>query len=176
MNPDLVSKSVGTAPADPLEKYWEALKNGDPERGRKIFHTNLSLRCNACHKVGRSGGGFIGPDLSDVGGRANDESYLLESLIVPNAKIVDGFQTMVITTQDGKFQAGTLVSEDADKIVLARMTGGEVSVSVADIKERVLSPVSTMPPVGAIFSVQEIADLVAYLKSLKMPGREKSAK
>lgn len=167
LNPELAAKAQGGPPADPLAKYRAALGNGDAERGRKIFHTNLSLRCNACHKVGNSGGGFIGPDLSDIGGRSPDPEYLLESLIVPNAKIVDGFQTMVVTLQDGKFHSGTLVSEDKDKVVLAQMAGGEVSVPVVDIKERVLSPVSTMPPVGAIFSVQEIADLVAYLQSLK---------
>ncbi len=166
-NPGLTSKNEVAAPADPLAKYRDALKSGDAKRGEKLFHTNLSLRCNACHKVGKTGGGFIGPDLSDIGGRAGDDEYLLESLIVPNKKIVEGFQTMVITTRDGKFQAGTLVSEDDEKVVLALMAGGEISVPVAEIKERVLSPVSTMPPVGAIFSVQEIADLVAYLKSLK---------
>ena len=171
LNPEIASKNEGSASADPLSKYRDSLKSGDAERGRTIFHTNLSLRCNACHKVGKSGGGFIGPDLSDVGERTSDEEYLLESLIVPNAKIVEGFQTMVITTRDGKFQAGTLVSEDDKKVVLAQMAGGEVSVPVAEIKERVLSPVSTMPPVGAIFSVQEVADLVAYLKSLKAAGK-----
>ncbi len=171
LDPEVRAKSQGAAPADPLAKYREALAGGDANRGKEIFHTNLTLRCNACHKVGKSGGGFIGPDLSDVGGRAESLEYLLESLIVPNAKIVDGYQTMVITTKDGKFQAGTLVSEDDKNVVLARMTGGEVSVPVAEIKERVLSPVSTMPPVGAIFSVQQIADLVAYLKSLKEAGK-----
>ncbi len=171
LDPELRAKSQGTAPADPLAKYRGVLASGDADRGKEIFHTNLSLRCNACHKVGKSGGGFIGPDLSDVGGRVGSDEYLLESLILPNAKIVDGYQTMVITTRDGKFQAGTLVSDDGKEVVLAQMAGGEVSVPVAEIKERVLSPVSTMPPVGAIFSVQEIADLVAYLKSLRMAGK-----
>ncbi len=171
LDPAARAKSQPAAPLDPLAKYRDVLKNGDADRGKEIFHTNLSLRCNACHKVGKSGGGFIGPDLSDVGGRASSDEYLLESLIVPNAKIVEGYQTMVITTRDGKFQAGTLVSEDEKNIVLAQMTGGEIRVPVVDIKERVLSPISTMPPVGAIFSVQEIADLVAYLSSLKMAGK-----
>ena len=91
---------------------------------------------------------------------------------MPNAKIVEGYQTMVITTRDGAFHSGTLVSEDDEKVVLAQVAGGEVSVAAGEIKERVVSSVSTMPPVGTIFSVQEIADLVAYLRSLKVAGKE----
>jgi hypothetical protein len=40
---------------------------------------------------------------------------------------------------------------------------------VDQIAERLLSSVSTMPPVGTVFKVEEIADLVAYLKSLSEP-------
>lgn len=163
------AKSKGSvAPADPLAKYRDALISGDAKRGEEIFHTNLGMRCNACHKIGKSGGGFIGPDLSNIGGRSkDDETYLLESLITPSTKIAEGFQSIIITTRDGKFHSGTLTKEDEKSVVLALMSGGEVIVPVADIKERVSSPISTMPPVGSIFSVQEIADLVAYLKSLQ---------
>jgi putative heme-binding domain-containing protein len=165
LNPEIASKAEARILGDPLAPYRGALESGDPERGREIFHTNLNVRCSACHVVGRFGGGFIGPELSDVGSRATVE-YLLESLVVPNAVVVEGYQTMVITTKDGQFHAGTLVSESKKEIVLAQLAGGEVSIPADQVAERVSSAVSTMPPVGTVFTVEEIADLVAYLASL----------
>ena len=70
LDPKARSKPQSPQPAVPLAAYREALESGDAERGRVLFHTNLAVRCNACHVVGKFGGGFIGPDLSDVGGRA----------------------------------------------------------------------------------------------------------
>ena len=88
------------AEADPLEVYRPLLAAGSAERGRVLFHQNREVRCNACHKVGESGGGFVGPDLTEVGKRAERE-HLLESLIVPSAKIAKGFETLVVVTSDG---------------------------------------------------------------------------
>ena len=72
-----------------------------------FFHSNREIRCNACHTVGNLGGGFVGPDLTEIGKRANRE-YLLESLIDPGAKIVKGFETLVIVTEDGSFSRHSL--------------------------------------------------------------------
>src|SRR5262245_40455774 len=61
---------------------------GDAQRGRRVF---VRLRCFACHAV--RGGGFPepthpGPDLSGVGSRP--AGYLVESIMNPNALVVDG--------------------------------------------------------------------------------------
>jgi len=61
---------------------------GDARRGRKIFR---SLDCFACHRV--SGEDFPtpvapGPDLTDVGSH-HPPAYLLESILNPNAVIID---------------------------------------------------------------------------------------
>ena len=106
-----IAPTPTAAKTDLLEPYRGLLAAGDAEKGRFLFHSNREIRCNACHTVGNLGGGFVGPDLTEVGKRANRE-YLLESLIDPSAKIVKGFETLVIVTDDGKIFSGTFVADD----------------------------------------------------------------
>jgi putative heme-binding domain-containing protein len=169
--PELLSASAtalrpSVPKADPLEPYRGLLGSGDAEKGRFLFHSNRAVRCNACHTVGNLGGGFVGPDLTEVGKRA-DREYLLESLIDPSARIAKGFETLVVVTDDGRIVSGTFVSEDHGTLVVAPPAGGKVEIAVERVAERVQSPISSMPPMGNTFTPQQIADLVAYLESLK---------
>ena len=166
--PSTTAPRSAASKTDPLEAYRAVLASGDAEKGRFLFHSNREIRCNACHTVGNLGGGFVGPDLTEVGKRANRE-YLLESLIDPSARIVKGFETLVIATDDGKLFSGTFVADDGRTLVVAPPAGGKVEIPVAKIAERIQSPVSSMPPMGNTFTPRQIADLVAYLESLKSP-------
>jgi putative heme-binding domain-containing protein len=156
---------------DALEPYRPLLDGGDAEKGRILFHSNREIRCNACHKVGSSGGGFVGPDLTAVGSRA-DREHLLESLIEPSRKIAQGYETIVVETDDGRVVSGTFVAERDGQLVLAPPAGGEVSVRLDSIVERTASSISSMPPMGQTFTPSQIADLVAYLHSLSGPGEQ----
>jgi putative heme-binding domain-containing protein len=166
LDPSTIAPKSAVAKIDPLEEYRGLLASGDAEKGRFLFHSNREIRCNACHTVGNLGGGFVGPDLTEVGKRASRD-YLLESLIEPSAKIVKGFETLVIVTDDGKIFSGTFVADDGRTLVVAPAAGGKVEIAVDKIAERIASPVSSMPPMGKTFTPQQIADLVAYLESLK---------
>lgn len=70
-------------------------------------------------------------------------------------------------TGDGHIVSGTLAADDGKTLVLAPPAGGTVEIAAADIEERIQSSVSSMPPVGETFTPQQIADLVAYLETLK---------
>ncbi|HYB69238.1 MAG TPA: CopD family protein [Candidatus Bathyarchaeia archaeon] len=61
---------------------------GDAARGRQVF---VDLGCPACHRVdeGSQRAAGPGPDLTDVGAH-HPPGYLLESVINPDAVIVDG--------------------------------------------------------------------------------------
>jgi copper resistance protein D len=62
---------------------------GDAARGREIF---LRLGCFACHRVAGESlppSAGIGPDLTDAG-EHHPAGYLLESVINPNAVIIEG--------------------------------------------------------------------------------------
>jgi putative heme-binding domain-containing protein len=151
---------------DPLAKFRGSRLGGDPEQGRILFHTNLQMRCPACHIIGTTGGGFVGPALTDVGSRV-DRNYLVESLIDPSAKIAKGYDTIAILTADGEIVSGTFVSESEEEVVIAPPAGGTVSIKLDEIDERFNSPISSMPPVAELFTPAEISDIVAYLASLK---------
>lgn len=71
---------------------WKfAFPAGDPAKGRQVF---VDLECFSCHQV--KGEAFppgkkddVGPDLTGMGGR-HPTDYLLESVLNPNAVIVEG--------------------------------------------------------------------------------------
>jgi len=159
---------------DPLKRFRPILAQGDKDRGRELFHRNIKVRCIACHKINGAGGGFVGPDLSDVGARLENEQ-LLESLIDPSAKISKGFETLMIITDSGRIVSGTLAHEDPEKITVAPPDGGQVTIDKDEIEERVDSPVSSMPPMGESFTPEEIADLVAYVASLRSAPKTETA-
>ncbi len=110
----------------------------------------------------------MGPELTDVASRAK-RPYLLESLIDPSAKIVKGYDTMVILTTNGKSVSGTFVSENEKQVVIAPPAGDTVTIALDDISDRFNSPVSSMPPVAELFTPEQVGDLVAYLASLRNP-------
>jgi putative copper resistance protein D len=62
---------------------------GDPTRGRAVF---VRLGCFACHRIGDSSvpaSSGLGPDLTDAG-EHHPAGYLLESIVNPNAVIIEG--------------------------------------------------------------------------------------
>jgi HEAT repeat protein/mono/diheme cytochrome c family protein len=77
----------------PVESRRWALEGGDPVAGRRIFQTIGD--CQRCHgdpeapAESSEHGGRIGPDLAGVAGKGS--AYVLESVLVPDARIAEGF-------------------------------------------------------------------------------------
>jgi putative heme-binding domain-containing protein len=155
------------SPSDPLAKFRIALHGGDAERGRALFVGHAAAQCMRCHKI-HNEGGDAGPDLSKVVERNPNETreYLLESLIVPSAKIAQGYANVSLTLTSGKIAAGLIKSEDAKSVTLLTPTGKILAIAKSDIEERT-SPVSAMPEMGRVLSPREIRDLIEYLMTLK---------
>ena len=101
---------------DFLAAYREVLVGGDAQRGMALFTTRAELECVRCHKLkspsGETVGGEVGPELSGIGGRQN-RAYLLESIVDPSKQIAQGFESVVLATNDGKVHTGVLRGEDA---------------------------------------------------------------
>ncbi len=104
----------------PEEDPADKLAAGNPKRGEAIFWTHPVAACKNCHVL-KGQGSAVGPALDGVASR-NDEAYLTESLLNPNAKLAKGFEKLGI---------------------------------------------SPMPPMGLILKPQEIADVKAFIFSLK---------
>ena len=116
---------------DPLAPYRETLAGGNARRGRRIFLTKAEVSCLRCHKVpglnGKPSGGEVGPELTGIGSRQNRE-YILESLVAPNQKIAQGFESVVLATSDGKLVTGVLRGEDDKEVRLMTAEGQPLTV------------------------------------------------
>ncbi|MBA3480777.1 MAG: c-type cytochrome, partial [Pirellulales bacterium] len=155
------------ATGDPLAPYASSLLGGDAELGRRIFEENTALACRRCHSP-NAGEKLVGPNLADVGLRLM-RSELLESIVKPNAKIAEGFQTTVLQLDTGKVVSGILRSEDDAQAVLVDPDGKEIVVDAATIEDR-FEGLSAMPEdMMKQMSPRDLRDLVEYLSSLRAP-------
>lgn len=153
-------------PSDPLAAWRVALAGGNADRGRELFVGHAVAQCIRCHTVnGR--GGMAGPDLSAVAHpeRNVDRRYLLESMVLPNAKIAKGFGTVTLVLDTGKLVAGTIKDEDADALTLITPQHEIIRVDRTKIDEQ-SATTSAMPAMTRTLTLREIRDLVEYLSTL----------
>ena len=80
----------------PIDSAEDQAGPGDAARGEAIFWKHPVAACVNCHMLGGKGSA-VGPALDGVGSR-QDEAYLLESLINPNAKMAEGFESLPISS------------------------------------------------------------------------------
>lgn len=167
-------QSAQKSSADPLATWLPSLEGGDPEQGAKVFESHPAAQCLRCHAggyVGGDHGGDAGPNLSDIGLRA-DRRYFLESLAIPGAKVAMGFGIASATLKGGK-TVGGIVVDDKPEHVDFDSAGTVLRVKRADIAS-MTPPVSSMPPMALLLSAGEMRDVVAWLSEQKRkPQRKK---
>ena len=145
-----------------------ASSKGDPRRGEMLYRRK-DLACMSCHAIGGVGA-KVGPDMTSIGASAPVD-YLVEAVLLPNAKIKEGYHSVVVTTKDGSEYTGTLARETPQEVVLRLASGAEQSVAKADIEKREQGTMSIMP--GGLLdplNEQEQLDLFAFLSRLGKPG------
>ena len=151
-------------PEDPLGNYRECLSGGNAKRGEKIFFKNQKVNCVRCHMVNERGGN-VGPNLSKVG-REKKAEYLLESIVLPSAKISPGYSTVQFLMATGRVQSGIVKKEEAAHFVIQNADGELVTIHKADVDE-MQAGLSGMPAdLVKQMSKREVRDLVAYLSTL----------
>ncbi len=150
--------------ADPLAKFRPSLEGGDRARGAVLFTDHPRAQCVRCHKIAGQGG-VTGPDLSQVATRA-DRLELLQSMIVPDAKIAPGYATVSLALTDGRVVAGILRAEDRDTLIVETPGGRRESIARALVEDRTPAH-SAMPGVADVLSPRDLRDLIEYLYSLK---------
>jgi putative heme-binding domain-containing protein len=93
---------------------------------------------------------------------------LLESIIFPSVSFARGFEPYVIATQDGRIHSGIIARESSEAIELVTSDRSQVRLPRTSIQEIARSRVSIMPQgLDAQLNRQELADLIAYLQSLR---------
>lgn len=139
---------------------------GDAVRGRDLFADTRLSQCANCHRVAGSGRA-VGPDLDGVATRRTGRE-LLESIIQPSAKIEPQFNTFAVLTNDGSVHTGLKISENDRVWVIRSPDGKDIEISKTEIESFRVQPQSLMPVgLAATLTAQELADLLAYLESLK---------
>lgn len=141
-----------------------AVAAGNPQKGRTLF--NGRGECTRCHRVGGVGG-FKGPNLSDIGAFRSDQS-LLQSLLAPSDEIIPLNQEIRAVTRTGRTVIGRRMNEDTHSIQLILEEQGRlVSLLKSDLREMTVTKTSPMPSYKDRLSAEELADVLAYLRSLK---------
>jgi len=108
----MIGKVVVMAPED--YQIWLAggVAKSPVAAGEELFS---QYACNTCHLGSREGrgpwlGGIAGTPVALVGGgkAVRDDNYLRESIMLPNNKIVDGYQPLMPTFQGQISEEGVL--------------------------------------------------------------------
>jgi len=149
----------------PLGTYQICLEGGDPGKGRRVFHDVEAVRCTRCHTL-KGSGGNAGPVLDDVGRRLTPE-VLLEALIMPSARIAEGFTTTTLELTDGSIVSGVITKDQDGQVTIVDIAGKATNVTASRIRTRQANKESAMPPMGDPLSKRQIRDLIAFLKQQK---------
>ncbi|MBI3865438.1 MAG: PQQ-dependent sugar dehydrogenase [Planctomycetia bacterium] len=148
-------------------KAAELLKlAGDAASGKQLFHKTAGVQCKNCHKIAGDGT-ELGPDLSEIA-RKHDRAKLLESILEPSKNIEPKYVTWVVETTAGKVLTGLLVHKDGNEVVIKDSQNKEHRVPTGDVESTRQLQNSLMPDLLLRdFTPQQVADLLAYLASLK---------
>jgi putative heme-binding domain-containing protein len=140
-----------------------AVKVGNVERGRTLFTGKGA--CATCHRV-HGTGPLAAPDLSDIGA-LRTSAALQRSMLDPSRAMLPINRPVTVTTTAGKTVKGRRVNEDTFSMQLVDDTGALVTVVKKDVKSMDAGKASPMPSVAKMLTADEVADLVAYLLSLR---------
>lgn len=140
-----------------------SVKAGDAGRGRAAIESKGA--CLTCHRIGMQGS-RVAPDLSDVGATRSAGS-LLRSLTDPTSQMMPINRPIRAVTRDGKTINGRRLNEDTYTVQLIDDQEKLISLTKSDLKEYTILTVSPMPSYRDRLSQDELADVIAYLLTLK---------
>ena len=136
---------------------------GNASRGEVIYR-RAELQCTKCHAIGGAGG-RVGPDLISLGASAPVD-YIITSLLVPNDKVKENYNTLVIETKNGRVHTGIPVRKSDTHIVLRDVNDKETQIAKATIEEQTNG--SSIMPSGLTQRLprQDLVDLTRFLSEL----------
>jgi len=135
---------------------------GDAVAGKGLY---TKSGCAACHRIGEEGTD-LGPALTDVG-RRRGLAFLEESLVKPDAFVANVYRAVQVKLKSGQTVVGIRLNEDDLSIQLRDVSGNPRSFLKDSITEIRRDKPSLMPSYEGRLNKTELANLVAYLNSLK---------
>ena len=155
----------GNLTKDELARTRDAIAGGDAERGKAVFLNNSAVYCQRCHALDGQGG-QVGPAMNGIGAK-HPRDYLLQSIVNPNAKIAEGYQSVIVSTADGKSVAGVLKSRTAKELTLVTAENKVIVVPVDDIDAEKPDKSAMPEDLHKKLSRRELRDLIEFLAMLK---------
>lgn len=140
----------------------ESSPAGDASRGKALVE---SSGCFDCHRVGDRGS-RLGPDLTDIGSRRTPER-LQRALVAPDEEVPFDTRFVRLVTSDGAVINGRLLNQDAISVQLMTPKEELKTYRRANLREYTIVDKGLMPSVEGKLSAEQVADVVAYLSSLK---------
>ena len=139
------------------------LVRANREHGQKLFEGEG--KCATCHAVnGR--GPRVAPDLGDIG-TLRTADIVHRTLLDPAGAMLPVSRYVHAVTRDGKVINGRRLNEDTYTVQLIDEQERMLSLTKADLREYAVVTTTSMPSYKDKFSAQDLADLEAYLLSLK---------
>jgi putative heme-binding domain-containing protein len=138
---------------------------GDAVRGQAVYEGKGN--CSSCHRI-KGVGARTGPDLTEVGARRPPQ--LEAKLLTPDVEINAANRPFRVTLKNGTVVNGRLLNEDTFTVQLLDDKENLRSFIKADLRDFVFVEKSPMPSFKGKLSTQEIADVVAYLGTLRPPA------
>jgi cytochrome c oxidase cbb3-type subunit III len=135
---------------------------GNAAKGEQIFNAN---GCGRCHTNGKAGG-FIGPDLSEIGSRRS-LAQLESSILDPGADVAADYWSVQARTKTGQTVTGIRLNEDMTSFQIREPSGRLRSLLKTELASYEIVRTSPMPSFKGKISSGDLEDLVAYLASLR---------
>ena len=139
-----------------------AAQSGDAAKGKALV---ASSGCLNCHRISDEGS-RIGPNLSDIGDRRTPER-LQSSILAPDEEVLPENRYVSVEMKDGTSVRGRLLNHDAMSVQLIDTKQQLRSFETAKIKGYTILTKGLMPSFQSKLSTQQLADVIAYLSSLK---------
>ena len=149
---------------NPLAQYSETLNGGDAEAGRKLFLERADLACLRCHKINNEGGD-VGPDLSKIGAKGRE--YILESIVLPNAKISPGYDSVLVKLKNENAYAGIVKAETDTNLEINSPEDGLLKIDKSQISTRTPGQSPMPAELVTMLTKRDLRNLIEYLASLK---------
>jgi putative heme-binding domain-containing protein len=164
-DPDTISISPSIVPEPAPTKLPAAAEiaklTGDARKG-----ATTAQACLLCHRLGDQGIDY-GPALNGFA-RGQATEVVINAILDPSAEIAHGYDGIAIDLKDGGQVHGVLLS-GGDPVVVQSMGGLTQLIPAAKIRGSARKPLGRSLMLSADqlgLSAQDVADIVAYLKTI----------
>ena len=140
-----------------------SVRVGDAARGRALFQGKAG--CAECHRVNGLGP-RVAPDLSDIGA-IRTLAALQRALLTPGESLLPIHRSVTVVTKDGRTLHGRRLNEDTYTVQIIDEQENLLSLEKASLRELAVDTVPKMPSYADRLTADDLADVIAYLVSLK---------